>query len=329
MSYGHLKAGLSGVAFQRLVAAAMGPGARVRGVAHCRGGLFNTSYRVRLADGRAFVLRVAPPGDRAMMGVERALMRREVLVTRWMGRARLPVADVLHADFSHRLIPRDWVVVSCEPGSNWHYQIKRLSDRENDDLSAQLGAMARRIHGVENPQGWFGYPRPFVRHAKWSGFVRAYAASLERDMRTFECEPLPEPLRPTALVDGMVRILDEIRIPRLVHGDLWPRNILFEREGGACRITALLDCDRGLWGDPRFEWVLYGYPFRPAFWRAYGPRVPATRSGRLRNLLYMGCGALQASIEEWAHFRHRRKAAELLGYATRDLGRLKRDLPGK
>lgn len=322
MGYGNLKSQVSVSTLRRIAVRAAGHGAVVRRAVRCRGGLFNTTLRVELTDGNTLVVRIAPPKDRPLMGVERALMRREVAVARWMKRAGLPVAAVQHADFTGREIDRDWVAVSCEPGMNWHYHLAQLSPRQNDELSGQLGALAKQIHAARNPDGWFGYPKPFPRHATWSGFVRAYAVSLERDLRAFDCEPLPDGLSPVRLAARMARVLDEIRTPRLVHGDLWPRNILIERNGGRSRITAVLDCDRGLWGDPRFEWVLYGYPFRPAFWKAYGPKELKGRGARLRNLLYRGCGGLQASIEEWAHFRHRKKAREMMGYAIRDLGAL-------
>jgi len=319
MSYGALKQRLPRRKLEALVGAAMGPGLRIRSASVCRGGLFNTTYRIILADGRTVVLRVAPPDAVPLMGVERALMRREVTVAKWMRAARLPGPQIIRADFSRRHIDRDWVVASCEPGSNWHYRIKQLTGRENDALSRQLGTLAKQIHSTVNAEGWFGYPAPFPRHKTWGSFVRAYAESLEKDKRDLA---LPPELSPVALATRLAPVLDEIRKPRLVHGDLWARNILFQ-EG---RITAVLDCDRGLWGDPRFEWVLYGYPFRDAFWSAYGPKELRGRSARLRNLLYRGCGALQASIEEWVHFRHRKKAQELLGYAIKDLGALRFEL---
>jgi aminoglycoside phosphotransferase (APT) family kinase protein len=236
----------------------------------------------------------------------------------------VPTPEIIHADFTRRRIDRDWLVASCARGSNWHYSIGRMTDRENHALNAQLGRVAAKLHATANPDGWFGYPRPFKPHTSWSSFLGAYAESLERDARTFQCAPLPPELSPTRLIARMDGILDEVRTPRLVHGDLWPRNVLFERTGQGPRITAVLDGDRALWGDPRFEWVLYGYPFPPAFWRAYGPREPSTRTGRLRNLLYKGCGGFQAAIEEWGHFRHRNKAREMMGYAIRDLTALSR-----
>ncbi len=319
MSYGALKQRLARTRLETLVRVAMGPGTAIRSVSICRGGLFNTTYRIALASSRAVVLRVAPPDGLPLMGVERALMRREVAVARWMKAAKLPGPHILHGDFSRRFVGRDWVVAACEPGSNWHYHVKRLTDRENDELSRQLGTLAKKIHATANPAGWFGYPRPFRRHTSWSSFVLAYAEMLEKDKGDLV---LPPGLSPVALATRLAPVLDEIREPRLVHGDLWPRNVLFE-DG---RITALLDCDRGLWGDPRFEWVLYGYPFRDAFWSAYGPKELRGPSARLRNLLYRGCGALQAAIEEWVHFRHRTKAHQLLGYAIKDLGSLRSEL---
>ena len=51
--------------------------------------------------------------------------------------------------------------------------------------------------------------------------------------------------------------LDEIRIPRLVHTDLWFGNILVSTADGAPRLAAIIDADRALWGDPYFEFFFH------------------------------------------------------------------------
>ena len=316
MSYGALKSRVSDATVRRMIQRALGQDAVVRNRARCRGGLFNTTLRVGLADGRTVILRVAPHPALPLMGVERCLMRREVEMTPEFLEAGLPVPQTIRADLTGHMNRRHWAVTEFMPGANWHYARKRLSARADSDLFRELGRLARRLHDTVNCEGCFGYPPPFRRHWTWSGFVLDYTELLERDMRESGAGPLPADLMPVRLADRMAGVLDEIREPRLVHGDLWPRNILF-KDG---RITALLDGDRALWGDPRFEWVLYGYPMKPAFWRAYGPKHPKSRHARMRNLLYRGCGALQASLEEHIHFRHRAKARELMGYAVRDLG---------
>jgi aminoglycoside phosphotransferase (APT) family kinase protein len=87
--------------------------------------------------------------------------------------------------------------------------------------------------------------------------------------------------------------LDEVTVPRLVHFDLWPGNILVDRADGAVRIGGLIDGERMFWGDPLADFVslallgdirndgefLAGY-------REAGGRVRFDTPARLRLALY-------------------------------------------
>jgi aminoglycoside phosphotransferase (APT) family kinase protein len=92
--------------------------------------------------------------------------------------------------------------------------------------------------------------------------------------------------------------LDEITSPRVLHGDPWPKNVLIRREpDGPSRIVALLDHERGLFGDPLSEWVFNGFDFPPVFWEAYGAR-PTDPAARVRAGIYRGMIDIQCLLEE-------------------------------
>jgi aminoglycoside phosphotransferase (APT) family kinase protein len=78
-------------------------------------------------------------------------------------------------------------------------------------------------------------------------------------------------------------LLDEIRQPRLLHGDLWTFNVLIKCDQDNPRITAVLDSDGGSWGDPLADWTMFLLHIKTtegtrrneiegaqAFWQAYG-----------------------------------------------------------
>jgi aminoglycoside phosphotransferase (APT) family kinase protein len=117
--------------------------------------------------------------------------------------------------------------------------------------------------------------------------------------------------------------LDKVKTPQLIHGDLWLRNILIRKQQGQYKISAILDWDRSLWGDPYFEWILYGTDPNPSFWQAYGKTMPAvTDAAYARVLLYKSCGAIQAALEDSVHFGLKKNALIMFGYALRDLNEL-------
>jgi aminoglycoside phosphotransferase (APT) family kinase protein len=75
-------------------------------------------------------------------------------------------------------------------------------------------------------------------------------------------------------------LLDAVREPRLLHGDLWLFNLLIERGPAGPAIVGILDADRAWWGDPMADWTMFvlsksaspeTQPMYERFWQAYGP----------------------------------------------------------
>jgi fructosamine-3-kinase len=97
------------------------------------------------------------------------------------------------------------------------------------------------------------------------------------------------------------RQLDEIEVPRLLHGDLWLFNILIRRDADQPSIAGILDADRAWWGDPMADWTLFilahaekaeGHSY---FWQAYGPPED-TPGARFRKTVYDGMHAGTAYV---------------------------------
>jgi fructosamine-3-kinase len=73
--------------------------------------------------------------------------------------------------------------------------------------------------------------------------------------------------------------------PSLLHLDLWSQNILTVNG----KITAILDFDRGLYGDPELEFAVldtYGYS-TPEFFEGYGKHRPKDSKAQIRQRLYI------------------------------------------
>lgn len=89
---------------------------------------------------------------------------------------------------------------------------------------------------------------------------------------------------------------DEIETPRLLHGDLWPKNVLIDRSNARPQIVGLLDAERGFWGDPMAEWVFLFYEIPDLFWKEYG-RSTITPGATFRKLAYRGMYTIQSLLE--------------------------------
>jgi aminoglycoside phosphotransferase (APT) family kinase protein len=311
-----LKRPVSTASIRRIVRNQFGGDAKVARVTTIRGGLFNTSYKIRLGDGRTMVLRIAPPRDKPLLVCETGLLEREIQFMRGLEKYHLPMPKLLYADLTKRVIDRNYIISEFCQGFNAFYRLKKLAAREQDAVFGELGGYARRIHAIENEDGWFGAPAPLKPFRRWSEFVRRHALTLEGELKGHPYLALPEGISVGSILDKMTGVLDEIRTPQLIHGDLWLRNILIARRNGTYEITAILDWDRCVWGDPYFEWILHGLDLRPAFWKAYGKLEADPRSHEKRKLLYKALGCLQAGLEDSVHFHLRKQSKHMLGYAV-------------
>lgn len=99
-------------------------------------------------------------------------------------------------------------------------------------------------------------------------------------------------------------VLDEVREPRLLHGDLWTINIVVEPDTPEPTVSGLFDCDRVTWGDPESDWAIYRAAGRPgterdAFWQTYGP-LDDEPHAHWRRLFYEARNIAAARLE-----RHR------------------------
>ncbi|HKM32119.1 MAG TPA: phosphotransferase, partial [Oscillospiraceae bacterium] len=91
--------------------------------------------------------------------------------------------------------------------------------------------------------------------------------------------------------------LDLIDKGRLVHGDMWPKNILIQKHGGNYRISGIIDSERAYWGDEASEWVHYLTDISQSFWDGYGALF-CPDGKEERRQFYYGMHYVMATIEE-------------------------------
>lgn len=275
----------------------LGPGVTIVEATELGVGAFNNAFRLTAADGRRWVLRVSPPHDhRLNYHVERHLLRREHALTPWLAAVAPLLPRVAAVDFTGAVCPRDAVLSEFIEGENWDAVRATLTPAQDDALWRELAAHLRRVHATPAPR--FGYPDPEPARARWSDFMLDAIRGLVGDLSRLGLADA-EARAWLAVAEESADVLDEIASPRVLHGDPWPKNVLIRREpgGGDARIVALLDHERGLFGDPLSEWVFNGYEFPPVFWEAYGGR-PDDAGARIRAAVYRGMVDVQCLLEE-------------------------------
>lgn len=113
------------------------------------------------------------------------------------------------------------------------------------------------------------------------------------------------------LLDRHRGVLDEIRVPRLLHGDLWTVNLILAESADRPIVTGIVDNDRTWWGDPESDWPIFMARRRPgterdAFWRTYGP-LGVGRAAEWRQRVYLARHGIALRLE---HVRLRTLDAE-------------------
>ncbi|MFE7574382.1 phosphotransferase family protein [Streptomyces sp. NPDC057521] len=227
-------------------------------VASCEpltGGTYNAVSRVRLTDGRDWVVKVPPPAAGDCLSYEHDLLVNEVTFYR-AAADETSVPHVVRAELDPAAPTGPYVVMSARPGRPWHELTGAMADGEEARLRTELGRIVGRLHGVPAPGG-FGYPSQALGPLapSWRQAFTTMTDAVLADARTYAAR-LPRTAAETGAVLGAAAYsLDDVTRPALVHFDLWQGNILVTGEPGARRVGGVIDGERMFWGDPAADFV--------------------------------------------------------------------------
>jgi len=234
-------------------------------------GLYNDSYRIEAGNGK-FVLRIAPPDDVPKLFYEIYMMKSEVNVHRLVRQhTNVPVPEIVYHDFTRDIIDRDYLVMEYLEGNSGIFNEK------------ELGEYVRQIHAIGSDK--FGYSeRAAPMSESWPDIFKTYVKLILRDCLSCGVIDSSENDYFLSIYEKQGGVIGDVE-PSLLHLDLWSQNILTV-DG---RITAILDFDRGLYGDPELEFAVldtYGYS-TPEFFEGYGKQRPADLEAQIRQRLYI------------------------------------------
>jgi aminoglycoside phosphotransferase (APT) family kinase protein len=219
-------------------------------------GWFNAAYRIRLADGRDVMLKIAPPTDVAVMGYEQNIMATEVATMRMVRTIpTIPVPAIYAYDPTHELCDAPYFFMEQLDGVSYELVKARLPHATQASLEQQIGAILRDINRVTGP--YFGYAgNPTLRAPHWKdAFIRIVESGLEDAAR----KAVVYDYDYAAIHAAVLRhasVLEEVTTPCLVHWDSCHANFLVNDE----RVIGIIDFERALWADPLME-----VQFRPLF----------------------------------------------------------------
>lgn len=245
-------------------------------------GKFNDSFFVDAEDAR-LVLRIAPPRDSVFCFYEREMMRQEPRLHRLLReQTNVPVPEVLAFDGSLEIIDRDFLIMERMPGK----PLIHCPGIDHDAIYRAVGRCLAEVHGLtRNAFGYLGEHQPMAPQPSWLEAFVVMWRMLVMDVAGLGCYTAHET---DTMLERLTRHLDlfDRDVPAsLLHMDIWDQNILVN-EGA---LSAILDWDRALWGDPEIEFAVLDYcgVSTPAFWEGYGKPRDQSPEALLRQRFYL------------------------------------------
>ncbi|MGL5347220.1 MAG: aminoglycoside phosphotransferase family protein [Peptostreptococcaceae bacterium] len=262
------------------------------------GGLFNTTYYINVDKlSKEFILRVGPVNKHLLLPFERNLMKSEEYVYELCNQHNIPCSKVLVCDVDNTIINRDYMLVE-------YIDSKIISDIElnkeiEDSLYEEVGFYVSQLHNIKSNK--FG--RVYDVHIGegfdlWSDFLLDEILKYEIKFKEFDIFNEDELNLFKSLIYKNKNILDEIKIPRLIHSDLWTGNILVREEDGKYSIPAIIDADRALYGDTDFEFA-NSWITNESLFKGYGKNLNDDKKSKIRRDIYR---LLQLLIDTYVYF---------------------------
>ena len=274
----------------RLCTHAFGQHTRVQEIREIGTGQFNTTYLVSFTKHDPVVLRVAPPAFQCRLWHESGLMRREVMMQTLLAPLRSLLPRIVLADFSHTLIERDYLFQTFIQGESWIHLPASVPFQEQEALWREFARIVKTISSIRGDA--FGLVAQGPQFVSWSSTLLDWLGRTYDDAKRSGVDS-GALQRLLSIAENNRPLLDQVTEPRLLHGDLWWFNLLVERTEMGPRIVALLDADRGAWGDPLADWTFFLLQRRASaheqalFWQEYGHPEHNT-AAKFRAHIYQG-----------------------------------------
>lgn len=215
-------------------------------------GSFNAVYRVQLSNGNQCVLKIAPNPSMPVLRNEKNVMRSESDSLKLIRKhTSIPVPEVLHYSDDLLYCDSPFMIMQWMNGKDYQYEYNTYSDETNKNILFELGEMTYDFHKIKGN----GFGALGENNAKLSNWKKAFSKLFQNLLEDGIDANVKLPFDYDYLFDLESKanpFLDDVKTPCLLHGDLWLGNVLVHNG----KISALIDFERAVWGDPLME-----YPF--------------------------------------------------------------------
>lgn len=226
-------------------------------------------------------------------------------------RTSVPVAGVPAADTTYSRWPWRYAIQEQMPGIQWAQVYPTLSGRELRDAYRQIGQAVGELHSLAMPA--FG-------ELSNSGHVEdgaPYLATLEKRARLRIKDPRHADLF-AGVLHARADLFSRVSDACLDHEDLHKHNLLFSRDAGCWKLSAVLDFDSAWAGSNESDLARMEFwdgMTGPGFWEGYYEVQSVGEEYSLRKPVYQLLWCLEYAQPTARHLADTQALCSLLGVA--------------
>jgi len=202
------------------------------------GGEFNVAYMIYTKTER-YILKIGPSEGTNMLTYEKGIMNVELWAYEQIRKhTDIKIPEIIYS--GHEIIGNHWFIMSVLKG-------KLLCDAKlNEDQmyhwQYQFGEALAQIHNIKNDK--FGYTQVGL-HDTWKNAYYDMIFNLIEDAEK-QGNMLPELSQILRFIRKWEGALEEVKVPRLIHYDLFDNNVFIDEAGN---FAGLIDTERCFFGD--------------------------------------------------------------------------------
>lgn len=239
------------------------------------GGTYNQTFRLKNKE-NDYVIRIEPENKEQVTYYEKQLMAQEALAHNILNNYFKTEPLLIQKEFKVKELPDgrlfsyspyiDSIPFSKqvweEPGKNDHKTI--------DKIYQQLVPQVKKMHTLTNPQKEkpFGYVLDVAKGKGYDTWYDHLYTIAYRIITEDQITWIDDPNKILNCFKQYQDIINEIKTPHFIHGDLWAANVLIKDD----HLLALIDLDRAQWADPLYEFAM-GWFDVPDFWHYWGTEL--------------------------------------------------------
>lgn len=214
------------------------------------GGKFNTVLKIQTEDQNQYVIKIAPDSSTEVLTYEQQLIKSEVYIYKLLSNVKkvhFPKIFGYNWDDSFKY---KYLIMEFIEGDM--LSDVKLSQMDYDKVIFDLGCAMAEIHTIHNDSG-FGYIQNGLKETWKDAYYNMIENVINDGINKNAKIPYLEKIKKT--VEENEFVLDFVKVPSLVHFDLWTGNIIVKN----CKLYALIDCERAMFGDIMGEFISLDY----------------------------------------------------------------------